>query len=67
MYEFPSVNASRGYQCRYPDYRQPNRHAIEHGNVKETGAFMLPAHVGHDGRNARNEMNVSESVYVKSE
>jgi hypothetical protein len=68
MYEFCSVNAkdsSRGYQRRYPDCRQPNRHAMEHGNVKETGAFMLPAHDGHDGRNVWNEMEVVDSVYVK--
>jgi hypothetical protein len=39
---------------------------MEHSNVRETGAFMLPAHVAHDGRNVQNEMEVLDSVYVKS-
>jgi hypothetical protein len=58
--------ASREYQCKYPGWKQPNRHlfAMVHCSVKKTDKFMPPPHVGCDRHNIQNDKKVLDAVHA---
>jgi hypothetical protein len=67
-YGFCDGNArtvSRKYKHLYPNWRQPSRHVFTiHHSLKETCAFISPAHTGCGRDSMQNEQEVFNAVHV---
>jgi hypothetical protein len=72
VYGFCDVSAraaSREYQSRHPDQKQPSRRVCNgirytYSGLKQTGAFMPSAHIGRSKWNVQNEEEMLDAVHA---